>query len=659
MRFDRLILALLFGVLPVAAWPGSTSYEAAKFLVLALAVGALLLNSARRIALVESCPLPTGNEFGPWFVLLVVIALSGALGAEPGPVVRTWLLTAAWVLVLWFTCSRTLELSHARRLLQALVGGGMVTSLYGLAQIKGLAPGPDPAIGVLPGISTFGNENQMAGLAAVLLWPALALVLLAPGQRGTMLASVAAVVLAAAVSAADATGPRLAVVGALAVVAPCWLLSRIGGRRFVPWMFLTVCLAGTAVMALVIARILLPDGPVGLPVPAAVASWLADNNGSIRRTDWLVAWRMVQLNGAGFAGAGNYQLLWPEMRAALSALPDAGQLAEHIPVATRAHNEYLQALAELGPMGLVSGLSLGAALAWGFRRTWAQVPAGRQATAWLCLVGGVVTVAIHGLVSFPLHLPAPAIALAGIIGILAAPAFCQDKSRRRTWRAPRGAFWGPAVIGLASIGFGAREFAGDALAARGQRAYTAGEFVVASAATERAGKYLLFPGTNDLYRGLTLVALGRETEAADTLARSLHRRPSYEALLALAELEIAQKDFTAALARLARVDACRPTQEFRLQSQYQRGMVHLRQDDFAGARNTFHHILEQDPRYHRALLALGYIAARTGDPVGARAEYQRAVGLIEEDLRHHHGPGEEVRLAEMLAVARRALASVD
>ena len=44
MRFDRLVLIFILLVLPVALWPGSTSYDGAKFTLLALA-GACWLGS--------------------------------------------------------------------------------------------------------------------------------------------------------------------------------------------------------------------------------------------------------------------------------------------------------------------------------------------------------------------------------------------------------------------------------------------------------------------------------------------------------------------------------------------------------------------------------------------------------------------------------------
>jgi len=283
VRVDRLILAFLLCLLPGAFWPGSTSYEAAKFLVLTVVFGALMLNGARRIGSGRDLLLPTVGESGIYFGLLLVILMSGSRGANTSLVLRTWLLVASWALILWLVCSRTHEVSHLRGLLQAMTAGAVLTSSYGLAQIHGLVAGPDPALGVPPGISTFGNENQMAGLAAVVLWPALSLVFLSRNRAETTVTAAAVIVLLAAVVQAEAAGPRLAVCGAALVVVPGWIALRAGRIAIVPWLGLGIAGLGAVATIVVFVRILEPRAAAELPLPDFINRWLADNNGDIRR----------------------------------------------------------------------------------------------------------------------------------------------------------------------------------------------------------------------------------------------------------------------------------------------------------------------------------------------------------------------------------------
>ncbi len=80
MRQDRFILAFLLCVLPGAFWPGSTTYEAAKFLVLAVSVAALLLSSAWQVGRGQRVLAPSNTQFGLWLGLLLLILLSGTMG---------------------------------------------------------------------------------------------------------------------------------------------------------------------------------------------------------------------------------------------------------------------------------------------------------------------------------------------------------------------------------------------------------------------------------------------------------------------------------------------------------------------------------------------------------------------------------------------------
>ena len=650
------MIALLLSVLPGALWPGSTSYEAAKFLVLSLGISALTLNCGWRIFRGQQLPQPSLPQLGIWLSLPLAVGLSAIMATNTDLVWRTLVLVTAWVYILWLVYSRLRHESHLRWLLRAMVGGTVLTAAYGLAQIQGWLPGPDPALMLPRGISTFGNENQMAGLAAVVLWPALALMFLSRSRLEYRFSVLAILILLAAVLKAEATGPKLAVFGAALVIAPNWLLLRFGRTRIIPWLSLTLFIGGSLAVVLVFTRILAPTESANLP--GLIKAWLADNNGYIRRTDWLVAWHLVRDNGWGFSGAGNYQVLWPETRALLTTLPTYSGLAEHIPIATRAHNDYLQALMELGPMSVVVFGGIISYLAYGAKQVWRQIPDGRLARVWLFLAGGVITIGIHGLVSFPFHLPTPTLVLAAIVGAMSAPVFRVDGITLRTIALPRWMFVAPVIAALLVGVLGGREFLGDLHAARGERAYTTSNFPTALAELEQARDLLLWPSMSDLYYGLTLMAAQRDDEAAVALQASLTHRPTYETMLALAEIETDRKDFTAAVVHLDRVDNCQATQKFRDQSQYLRAMVLLRQGDYKAARAGLELLVTEDPHDHRGMLALGYLAILEGNNQRAREDYRQALRVVEEDLKTVKTPGEKLRLEQLRNTAIRAIRSV-
>jgi tetratricopeptide (TPR) repeat protein len=444
-------------------------------------------------------------------------------------------------------------------------------------------------------------------------------------------------------------------VGAAAVVVPCRLLVRLGRGRWVPGVVAVALVLGAAAVALVFARILAPGTAGELPVPGVVADWLAANDGDVRRTDWLVAWHIFTQQLPAFAGAGSYQTLWPEARAALSALPDYAPLAEQVPVAIRARNDYLQGLAELGLMGAAWFLALAGALVHALHRRWSRLDGAAQ-TAFLALVGGVLTVALQALVSSPLHLPAPAFALAGILGVLASGALESGAPPRPRVRLPRVLAAVVLVAGVAVAAAGGREFAGDLAVARGVRLYREGRLSAALVEFERGARRQLWPGDGDLYRGLTLAALGRDDEAAAALTASLRHRPRYAGLLGLAELELGRGEFASALARLARVENCRPAAPFRQRVRYLRGMVFLRQERLAAARREFQRLFESAPRDPEGLVAMGELELRAGDPAAARDRYALALAAIEADLQAGPDPLAAAKLERLRDAAQRGLA---
>jgi len=138
----------MLSVLPVAFWPGSTSYEVAKFLVIALAIAGLFGTAAWKIWRRQPLVLPPRKFFGGALAVVLLILGSGLAGGGLWLSLRTAVLVSAAIIVSSIAFLSVRTESHLKNLLRAIVAGGCLTSLYGLAQLKGLLPGPDPALGV-------------------------------------------------------------------------------------------------------------------------------------------------------------------------------------------------------------------------------------------------------------------------------------------------------------------------------------------------------------------------------------------------------------------------------------------------------------------------------------------------------------------------------
>ena len=662
MRFDRLVVIVLLFVLPVAFWPGSTSYDALKFTLLALAGAAWLGNLAWRLATRRSIQRPPWVLFAAGVSLLLVLSVSAVGAHHAGLVWRTVGLTALWLAVVWQVAVTTTQTKRMHTLVTCAVTAGTAACLYGLAQMAGLVPGAPVESGFPPGISTLGNQNYLSGLASVLLWPS---VILWPSvSAGRRLAAIAAsIILAVTILVSQAAGPMMAVAGSLLLLGPSLVMVRRDMARRVP-----LVLGSSLLLLAVAGSILMGDAlkvrPTTNTPPALHHRIFRENHGDIRRTDWLVARAMFLSSPWTGRGAGNYVTLWPAMRARLQADPGVTGLADHEPVAARAHNEVFQFLGETGLAGGLWLVFFGGAAFVFWRRKWRMLPDSIPKIQFLLLTAGLMVAGLHAMVSFPLHLPATALVLALIVGLMASPVFSGQVASPPSWKGKPALAILPAVLAFFLAGVAIQEFVGDLYNASGQRYFSAGRMNPATTYLEKGFARKKWPAEGLLYFGLTRMATGVPGEARTLLQMSITEKPTFEGYLALAELSIDEKRFKEADDLLTVVEDCEPFMTFRFQAAYLRGLAELRQGNRDKARLRFRALLKDDPDNQRAWLALGYQEALDGNPGQARRYYRRALEIIDRKLKQsqmnsgRNSPGTNIRLNTHRRAAVKAIQSV-
>lgn len=663
MRFDRLVLIAVFLVLPVAFWPGSTSYDPIKFTLLAVAGACWLGHLAWRLGKGRPIPRPPGRLLIAGVSLLAVMGISVIGAPHRGLVLKTSLLTALWLALVFQTAVVVDSSARMRTVLSAGVIAGVGASLYGLAQIAGMLPGAPEASGYPPGISTLGNQNYLSGLAAVLLGLSVILWSGSSGWRRT--GGVAAtIVFVLTIFFVKAMGPVFGVIGSCFLVGPSLFLVHRGQSRLVPPVLGASLLLGGILGAFLLGEAMRHSPATGDEPLSIQRKIFVDNHGSLRRTDWLVAQDMFRESPLIGCGAGNYAVLWPATRAKLFADPAVTGIKGHEPLALRAHNEAFQFLGETGILGgaWLTLVSVGGAWLW--RRRWLLLVGDRSRTDFLLLTASLLVAAIHASVSFPFHLPATATMLAMVIGFLLSPTFAGNQDETWTWKGNRALAFLPAVLALI-LGVGAiREFVGDLHLAAGKRYFTAGNLVKADRHLTRGIDLCWWPQEGFLYHGLTRMAGDDNLGAHRLLTSSLAARPTFEGYLALAEIQIEQWKFSDAARNLTLVEDCEPIMSFRFQAAYLRGLTELRQGRLEAARLRFQELLKLDPYNQRTWLALGYLEVLEGNPGQARSNYERALEIIDwriQDNSKDKGPearGMAARLHKHRQVAVKALESV-
>ncbi len=648
MKFNRFILMHLLWLLPLAFYSGNHSYDAAKFTILAAAVS-LWLGQAAWLEWRGQSGLSLGNRGLLALGGLVSLAAAGVIQSHsPTLVVRTCLLISFFGMVAFHTAKQTGGLTNQKPLLTTVTMAAAISGLYGLLQMAHWLPGAPPSSGYPPGISTLGNQNYLAGFMAVSFWPALLLLRKTQEWKFRIPIIGALVIILTTLIASGATGPPMAILTAIALVSPCIILVKKGLGKRVPVALLSlVVLVGGSGLALMLSTTTNSSGPVH--------QLLSSNHGGIRQADWAASRVMFQSHPVFGVGAGNYLVQWPDAR---SQLLSTGIGPEGAPISTRAHNEIFQWVAETGLLGSVYLLVLLVLFSLAWRKTF-QARNTDQQIDHLLLTAGLLTVAVHSMVSFPLHLPATSLVFAFLLGLH----FLKEKTK--TPASPAGAGKVQAVILMMialilAVGC-LQEFRGDLNIASGRHHFTQGKMNEAAQTLNRGLKQMKWPGHGHLYLGLAQTALGQMDDAENNFRLSLLDRPTFEAHLALAESAINRGAYVSAQGHLDIVQNCQPHPGFLRQANFLRGLMLVHQNEWEKAHKVFEQFLEENPNQHRALLGLGYLEAQLERPELAEKYYHRAMAVIDEQIsQFHKNPGQEsaaflVRLQQNREVAAKAL----
>jgi tetratricopeptide (TPR) repeat protein len=388
------------------------------------------------------------------------------------------------------------------------------------------------------------------------------------------------------------------------------------------------------------------------------------NAGPMRLTNWAVGLAMARAHPWSGVGLNNYRVAWPELRADLTQKGPNHDRAVHAPRATKAHNEYLQLGAESGIGGLL--VLMGGFLTGGiyWRRRYLQLTSDQQRRDFLLLLTGVLVVGLHALVSFPLHLPATAAALACLMGALESAYFGPPGWGRV--RVP----WRPFLSFLLMLvalllAFGAlREFRADLRQRQGWDYFRLGRFADARPLLEAAVTNRFWPGDGLFYLAACQVAQGDHAAGVQTLQQSLKTEPTFEAYLHLAEELADAGDFPGAVSCLEILEGCEPTQRFRREAHLARATVAIRRSDLDRARLLLGQLLAAEPEHHRAWITFAYLEALAGNDSAAARCYRKAIQIIDAKLAHYQsfrsrwGAGQRARLERQRTTAGKGLASV-
>ena len=640
MPYDRimvyLIAAFVFS-LPLFIWPTITEYGYAKTIFAIVGVSLLLILWA-----VSSLVKGEWKIRIPWLTYpvlgLILVSLLSLANATNGRVVLQSL-----ALVVVFSLFYLVTVNFVRRkedvnlILYSLLASAFLASLYGLLQYLGVMRGAQGGHGLNEVISTMGNRNYLGGFLAYLLFPVTILIV---RLKSRILRSLAIGLIAfsfGTVMLLRQTGTIVGLVaGAIAFIV-AWAIFRpvdpIKKNRI--WLIaLLVVLAFTFLVEA-------PSGPlnsvVGLSASSS-GSWIsrvwAHNAGKTRSWDWWVGWEMFKDHPLLGVGLGNYKLNFVPYKADFLATPQGKSYDFYIPRAAQAHNDYVQVVAEMGILGIITLLSILVMLPLFF---WLRLRANTDEGDRLDLIllgSGIVVFLVHALFSFPAHLPASSLVVILSLALASAPVYgnraVHTVSLSR-W-ALKGTVTAVILFGLTLSVIGIRDYQANILLGEGIRQLQMGQANLAEATLTKSIGLDFCPRQTYYYLATAQINLKEYDQALESLEKCENRFADESVYLMranvavnLGKTDIAQRDIDLLL-------ASHPQSTIEAQAEYLDAMVSFRNKDYTKAIEQLEELVEKHPTFERAYMSLGDLYRGRGMPVTARKYLEKALSIIDNSL---------------------------
>lgn len=577
----------------------------------------------------------------PWitwpFLALVAASLFSLLGATNGRfVVQSLVLLVYFFFLLVLISNAAREKRDVTLLLGSFLVSVSVVSLYGVLQYAGVARGPGEGTGLEQVISTLGNKEYVAGLLTYVLFPAVILLLRlrAPVVRAAVLVLIAFNF--GALMLFDQTGANVALIVAFVALVVGWLIFRPLAplRRARGWILALIVVCGLAYL------VEAPSGPLNSVVglSANETSWIENvwraNSGAVRAWDWWIGLEMWKASPWVGVGLGNYKLEFLPYKAAFLETSQGADYTFPIARAAQAHNEYVQILAEVGLLGLAAAVGFLVVLAVSLLSRLRRNPDEEDRLDLLLCSAGLVAVAVHALVSFPVHLPASSLAAILVCGIAFGPAYgdrAAPTHSLRGWKL-RIPVLVLAVAGTAVSIVAVRDLVANVLMKGGIEQLQLGQTAAAEASLERSLRLDFAPHQTYFYLGMAQARLGKVEAAFESFRLCQTRFLDENTYLIYAELAANVGKTSEARETIALLLATQPSENVTRRARYVRAVIAIRAGDLAQASAELRSLVEDASDFEAARIALASVLAAQGSKEDAIREYNQALTLIDKKL---------------------------
>jgi len=577
----------------------------------------------------------------PWitipFLGFVIASLLSLLFAVNGRVVvQSLVLVVFFFQLLLLIANIVRNRKDVALLLLALLVSAFVVSLYGLLQYFGVVRGPFGGTGLGEMISTLGNRNYIGGFLTYLMFPSVILVV-SPRWRWVRIVSI--IMLAFCFGTAMML-QQTAVVVSLIVTAIAFIVGWAIFRPIAPLrkqrIWILILLLALALVFIVES----PSSPLNsiTGFSAEETSWIGQlwekNSGSTRSWDWWVGWEMFVDSPIVGIGLGNYKLNFLEYKADFLTTPRGASYDFYIPRAAQAHNDYVQALAEMGLLGAIAIFGFIATLVASFWRRVRDTKDEDKRLDLLLLACGVVPVFVHALVSFPAHLPASSLAFVAVIGIASSRVYGDVSTRTLTLaRWPlRASAIAILVIGFVVSGFAVSDLSANVLMSQGLQQLQRGNIRVAESLLAKSLRYDFAPRQTYYHLASAQMRLDKLDEAWANLEMCMTRYLDEGVYLTYANLGANRGELEKAQVAVDTLLAGRPQAAVERQARYIEAVISLQGKQYDQALQQLESLIQDHPTYETAFIALGDLYLAQGYINSARNNLAEALRLIDKAL---------------------------
>lgn len=241
---------------------------------------------------------------------------------------------------------------------------------------------------------------------------------------------------------------------------------------------------------------------------------------------------------------------------------------------------------------------------------------------------------VHGLVSFPAHLPASSLVLVVALGLAFSRVYGESgllTVRLTGWRL-KATLACVALIGLAVSVIAGRDLGANLLMSRGVEQAQLGNSYGAEVLFERSLRLDFAPRQTYYHLSTVQIDLGAFDKAEENLERCLTRFVDETVYLNYANLMANSRQFDRAREVIDLLLATLPRREVSARARYLEAVILAQSGDPREATILLEELIRDAPWFETAYIGLGSVYEARGMPVNARQAFDEALRSIDEKL---------------------------